>query len=415
MSDNEYLFHLQKLQKTPLTFVRMAITRLTVQEFLALAKEHPVLDVRSPGEFTHAHIPGANSLPLFTDEERKVVGTAYKQESQQKAIKLGLDYFGVKMVKMVEEVEIIVERWQMADDRKKSKPDNLDTKNKIVLVHCWRGGMRSAGVAWLLDLYGFKVFTLVGGYKSYRNWVLEQFEKDYPIRIIGGFTGSGKTEVLHALAKRSENIIDLEGIAHHKGSAFGSFGQPIQPLQEMFENILAGELKKIVDRCEMTDVREKESDTSHLTSHISHLTSTIFPPIWIEDESQRIGEVNIPTPFFKTMRNKKVYFLNIPFEVRLDFIVQGYGKFEKEKLVNAIIRIKKRLGGLETQTAINCLIDDKIRECFSVLLLYYDKFYLKSLHGRSNFSEIFTKLELETVTADNANALLAFINNKETI
>ena len=146
----------------------------------------------------------------------------------------------------------------------------------------------------------------------------------------------------------------------------------------MFENMLAGELKKIVDRCEMSDARDKES-------HNAQLTSAIFPPIWIEDESQRIGEVNIPTPFFRTMRTKKVYFFDIPFEARLDFIVKGYGKFEKEKIVNAIIRIKKRLGGLETQTAIGYLIDDKIRECFSVLLLYYDKFYLKSLHGRNNF------------------------------
>ncbi len=385
----------------------MAITRLTVQEFLTLAKEHPVLDVRSPGEFAHAHIPGAHSLPLFTDEERKVVGTAYKQESQQKAIKLGLDYFGVKMVKMVEEVEALF-KVQSTKYEVRNEEDTVFRNTKTVLVHCWRGGMRSAGVAWLLDLYGFKVYTLVGGYKAYRNWVLEQFEKEYPIRIIGGFTGSGKTEVLHSLVKKGENVIDLEKIASHKGSAFGRFGQPEQPSQEMFENMLAGELKKIVDRCEMSDVRDKES-------HNSQLTSAIFPPIWIEDESQRIGEVNIPTPFFRTMRTKKVYFFDIPFEARLDFIVKGYGKFEKEKIVNAIIRIKKRLGGLETQTAIGYLIDDKIRECFSVLLLYYDKFYLKSLHGRNNFSEVFTKLELENVTEDNANALLAFIKNETTI
>ena len=402
--DNEYLFHPQKLQKTPLTFVLMAITRLTIEEFLALAKEHPVLDVRSPGEFAHAHIPDAHSLPLFTDEERKVVGTAYKQESQQKAIKLGLDYFGVKMVKMVEEVEELIKvrgtKYEVRDQE-----DIVLRTSKIVLVHCWRGGMRSAGVAWLLDLYGFKVYTLVGGYKAYRKWVLEQFEKDYPIRIIGGFTGSGKTEVIHALARKGQNTIDLERIANHKGSAFGNLGQPEQPSQEMFENLLAFELRKIVDKCEVLDTR---SDVSHLTSHI-------FPPIWIEDESQRIGEVNIPTSFFKTMRNKKVFFLNIPFESRLDFIVQGYGKFEKEKLVNAIIRIKKRLGGLETQTAVSCLIDNKIRECFSVLLLYYDKFYLKSLHGRDNFSELFVKLDMETVTEENAEALLAFTKKEAAI
>jgi tRNA 2-selenouridine synthase len=347
----------------------MAITRLTIEEFLALAKEHPVLDVRSPGEFAHARIPGAISLPLFTDEERRVVGTAYKQESQQKAIKLGLEYFGVKMVKMVEEVEVAV----------KSIESEFTRDKKIVLVHCWRGGMRSAGVAWLLDLYGFKVYTLVGGYKAYRNWVLNQFEKDYLIRMIGGYTGSGKTEVIHTLAKKGENTIDLEGLACHKGSSFGNIGQPPQPSQEMFENLLAGELKRI------TDGPHEDS------------------PIWLEDESQRIGEVNIPSVFFKTMRTKKLYFLNIPFAARLDWIVKGYGKLEKEKLLTAIVRIKKRLGGLETKTAIGHLIENEIKECFSVLLLYYDKFYLKSLHGRDNFTELFHKIESDAVD-ENANA-----------
>ena len=347
----------------------MAITRLTIEDFLALATQHKVLDVRSPGEFAHAHIPGAHSFPLFTDEERKVVGTAYKQENQQKAIKLGLDYFGVKMVKMVEEAESIVN----------NEKSTLDSGKKIVLVHCWRGGMRSAGVAWLLDLYGFKVYTLAGGYKAYRNWVLKQFEKEYPIRIIGGYTGSGKTEIIHALAKKGENTIDLEGLACHKGSSFGNIGQPEQPSQEMFENLLAGELMKI-------------ANSTHSIS-----------PIWMEDESQRIGEVNIPTVFFKTMRIKKVYFLNIPFDSRLDFIVKGYGKFEKDKLINAIIRIKKRLGGLETKTAVNFLIEDNIKESFSVLLYYYDKLYLKSLHGRDNLTELFHKIESDAVNEE-ANA-----------
>lgn len=355
----------------------MAITRLTTEEFLLLAEEYPVLDVRSPGEFKHAHIPGANSLPLFTDEERKVVGTAYKQESKEKAIKLGLTYFGVNMVTMVEKVESIVSGWQMTDNRERHT--NQATAEKCVLVHCWRGGMRSAGVAWLLDLYGYKVYTLIGGYKAYRKWVLEQFEKEYPLRIIGGYTGSGKTEVLRSLTKKGETIIDLEALACHKGSAFGSLGQPEQPSQEMFENLLGTELKKITGNIPPS------------------------PVIWLEDESQRIGLVNIPTAFFGYMRTKKVYFLNIPFEQRLNFIVSGYGHFEKEKLMNAIMRIKKRLGGLETKTAINYLIEDNIKECFAVLLHYYDKYYLKGLHNREKFSSLFNKIDIDAV-ADEANA-----------
>lgn len=360
----------------------MAITKLNIEEFLSLAGEHPVLDVRSPGEFAHAHIPGANSLPLFTDEERKVVGTAYKQESKQKAIKLGLDYFGVKMVKMVEETEAII--------KTRSAKGDAGNGDNIVLVHCWRGGMRSAGVAWLLDLYGFKVHTLVGGYKVYRKWVLLQFDKEYPLHILGGYTGSGKTEILHAMAKKKECIIDLEGLAHHKGSAFGNFGQPKQPSQEMFENMLAKELKIKDDICKVTQ-----------------------SAIWLEDESQRIGEVNIATPFFRQMRNKKLFFINIPFEERLDFIVQHYGKFEKEKLVNAIIRIKKRLGGLETKTAINYLIEDNIKACFAVLLNYYDKQYQKGLQGREALSSLFNKIDSAVVSDEqNAAHVLAFTKEK---
>ena len=376
----------------------MAISKLTIEEFLSLSKEHPVLDVRSPGEYAHAHIPGAHSFPLFSDEERKVVGTAYKQENKQKAIKLGLEYFGVKMVKMVEEVEQIVASRQPAIGSKEN--GSPLPANNCLLVHCWRGGMRSTGVAWLLDLYGFKVYTLVGGYKVYRKWVLQQFEKEYPIHILGGYTGSGKTELLQALLKKKQSVIDLEGLAHHKGSAFGSLGQPAQPSQEMFENLLARELKLTDDRGKIT-----ESNNCHLSA-----------AIWLEDESQRIGNVNIPTPFFHQMRNKKIYFVNIPFEERLNFIVRNYGAFEKEKLVNAIIRIKKRLGGLETKTAINYLIEDNVKGCFEVLLNYYDKQYLKGLQNREDLASLYNKIEVVTV-ADETNAmqLLSFVQKEKVI
>lgn len=337
----------------------MAVTKLLIDEFIVLSNQYPVFDVRSEGEFEHAHIPGAHSLPLFNNEERKIVGTAYKQESKKKAIKIGLKYFGVKMVKMVEAVEQLTE----------------DTNSKTVLVHCWRGGMRSAGVAWLLDLYGFKVYTLVGGYKTYRNWVLKQFELTYPIQIVGGYTGSGKTEVIQELSNRGELIIDLEGLAHHKGSAFGALGQPPQPSQEMFENLLAAQL----------------SDKATLLTNEK--------VIWLEDESQRIGEVNIPTIFFKQMRAKKVLFLDIPFDERLQYILQGYGKFSKEHLVNAVIRIKKRLGGLETKTAINCLIEDDIMGCFAILLKYYDKGYFAGSQKRENPEQLIHKIPCNSVDA----------------
>jgi rhodanese-related sulfurtransferase len=124
-----------------------------------------------------------------------------KQESKQKAIKIGLKYFGTKMVKMVERTEEIIQS-------NAANNQDLSSEKPIVLVHCWRGGMRSAGVAWMLDLYGFKVYTLVGGYKAYRNWVLQQFEVAYPIHILGGNTGSGKTEVLQEMRKMGATVIE---------------------------------------------------------------------------------------------------------------------------------------------------------------------------------------------------------------
>ncbi len=190
----------------------MAVTRIDVEAFVSLSKIHPVIDVRSEGEYQHAHLPNAYSLPLFNNEERKVVGTAYKQQSREAAIKIGLDFFGKKMRAMVEEVEKLI------DERRKMERKNTDGQSenfnfKTILIHCWRGGMRSGAVAWLLDMYGFKVFSLSGGYKAFRNWVLKQFEKEYKFYILGGYTGSGKTYVLHELKNRGEKIIDIEFLA----------------------------------------------------------------------------------------------------------------------------------------------------------------------------------------------------------
>jgi len=338
--------------------------KIGIEEFLSMAVHNPVLDVRSPGEYAHAHIPGAHNLPLFTDEERKIVGTAYKQQDRQQAIKIGLDYFGVKMRKMVEDVEAII----------KNHP--RDQQN-CVLVHCWRGGMRSAGVAWLLDLYGFKVYSLNGGYKAFRTWVLKQFTFDYKFSVLSGYTGSGKTLVLRQLASLHHPVIDLEGIAMHNGSAFGGLGKEKQPTQEMFENILGIKLRNIV--------KEAGEHT----------------PIWLEDESQRIGLINLPNALWKTMRQSTIYFLDIPFEERLSYITDAYGQFKKEELVNAIIRIQKRLGNQNAKNAINYLLEDNYKESFRILLSYYDKCYNKGVAERK-----ITEEALSVIPCDNVDPVM---------
>jgi len=345
----------------------MAVQRILIHEFLEKSNAGLVFDVRSPAEYTHAHIPGAISLPLFTDEERKIVGTLYKQKSREAAIKAGLDFFGPKMKSMVETVEAYCEQI-----KKEGKP--------TVFLYCWRGGMRSGAVSWLLDLYGFKVYTLSGGYKSFRNHVLQSFNQSYSFKILGGFTGSGKTEVLKELEKQGQPVIDLEALASHKGSAFGKHKMPPQPTQEMFENLLSTALRKF---------------SNHSTER----------PVWLEDESQRIGDVNIPKSLWTIMRNSPVIFLEIPFEERLNHIVEEYGDYPKEKLISGIERISKRLGPQHAKAAIGLLDEGNIKEAFRILLLYYDKRYLKGLHSRENLSALLTRFPCEKVDSLNARIL----------
>jgi tRNA 2-selenouridine synthase len=339
----------------------MAINRIGIIEFLNLAKANVVLDVRSPSEYAHAHIPNALSLPLFNDNERKIVGTAYKQESRENAIKIGLDYFGPNMRNIVEEVELLTK-----------VTDNKPASTKTVLLHCWRGGMRSGAIAWLLDFYGFQVILLDGGYKAYRNWVLASFEKKYEIKIIGGFTGSGKTPLLHALAKNNCQTIDLEGLANHKGSALGGIGQEPQPSQEMFENRLANQLADIITN----------------------------KPVFIEDESQRIGNLQVPPGFYAAMQSSQVYYVDIDFEQRLNYLTKEYGLHPQSDLVNAVMRIQKRLGGLETKNAVNFLLENNHKEAFRILLKYYDKWYSKGLFGRENAETLITTIKVEKVDAE---------------
>ena len=363
----------------------MAIEKIDIEKFLKLSAECPVFDVRSPGEYLHAHIPGALALPLFTDEQRKIIGTAYKQESRQVAVKKGLDFFSDRMKSIPVETEELFNGWKNPKGKEKS---NLNTNQ--IIVHCWRGGMRSGAVAWLLDLYGFKVYTLKGGYKVFRNWALAQFEKEYKINILGGYTGSGKTGVLQEMKRKGKKVIDLEGLASHKGSAFGSLGEKPQPGQEMFENLLAIELYKLAG------VEEQINTNGDIYS--KNLTADI----WIEDESRHIGTAGIPKTFWDQMRKSPLYFLDIPFEERLNHLVTTYGVFDKKDLVNSIMRIQKRLGGLETKHAINFLLENNVKDCFSILLRYYDKLYTNGLNNRENIEAVLNKIPCANVDINNA-------------
>ncbi len=342
----------------------MAINTLEINEFLKLGETYPILDVRSPIEYNKAHIPGAYSFALFTDDERSEVGTIYKTKGREEAIKRGLGYFGIGMVLMVEDAEKI-----LIQHKSKVKGDFLE---KIVLIHCWRGGMRSAGVGWLLDLYGFTVYVLKGGYKSYRNYVLRSLTEKFRFNILGGYTGSGKTDVLKHLKLKGEPVLDLEDLAGHRGSAFGSIELPPQPTQEMFENKLIDAIRQLIN-----------TEAIEFGEQIDINRKNKFKRIWIEDESQRIGTVNLPLGFWQNLREQPVMFIEIPFGKRLDYLVETYGKFDRSLLIASISRIQKRLGGLETKTAIINLLENNIVASFEILLKYYDKLYKKALINRS--------------------------------
>lgn len=303
------------------------VRALDITDFLALGT--PIIDVRSPKEFAQGHIHGAVSLPLFSDEERAVVGTLYKQQGRDPAVLEGLRIVGPKLAGIVEEARSVA-----SDGR--------------IRVHCWRGGERSGSVAWLLDKAGFaEVHTLRRGYKGFRNHVLASFELPIALNVLGGYTGTGKTETLGHLHDLGEQVIDLEGLAHHKGSSFGALGEAPQPTTEHFENMLWSAMSRL-------DMQR---------------------PIWVEDESVMIGRCKIPQAFFDRMRTAVLYFAEMPQEQRADRLVIDYGKYPKEQLADAVKRIEKRMGPQHCKSALHALEEGNLHSVAVLTLNYYDKAY----------------------------------------
>jgi len=309
------------------------ISEITIEEYFSQHYNIPVIDVRSPIEFQKGHISHAHNVPIFSDEERAHIGTVYAKQSQEKALILGYEYIQPKLESFIFETEKIAPQ-------------------KEVAVHCWRGGMRSHAFAEHLSSHGFtKVHLLIGGYKAYRNYVLQSFSKEAKLLILGGFTGSGKTEILNFLCEDGLQIIDLEALANHKGSAFGGIGKLNQPTSEQFENNLFYEWNKI-------DFSEK---------------------IFLEDESFSIGSVNLPIALYKNMCDAPLLFIDIPKEERAKFLVSEYANIDKQALADALKRISKRLGDQNTRTALEFLENENYFKVAMITLKYYDKAYQEVL------------------------------------
>lgn len=310
-----------------------------IEDFLALRTSFPVLDTRSPGEFDSGHMANAINVPLFDNEERARVGTAYKQQSKQEAIKLGLEIVGPKMVGFIETAE------------------KLDSKH--LLIHCWRGGMRSKSVAWLMETYGFQVTTLAGGYKAYRTAVLDYFNQPLSLLVLTGATGSRKTAVIHALREMGEQIIDLEGLANHNGSSFGNQLSNGQPTTEQFQNDLF-ESFRILDPAKR---------------------------IWIEDESFTIGRVKLIEQLYSQKQQAPHILIHLPMEARVKALVEDYGKIPSEKLILATNQIAERLGKNNAAEAIECIQKGNLSDAVHIILEYYDKAYTKGIRKKSPLIE----------------------------
>ena len=319
------------------------VSPIEISDFLNCSSEYAIIDVRSESEFAAGHIQGAVNVPILDNEERRIVGTTYKQNGRQPAVYKGLELSGPHL-----------------SDRLRRGVKHA-RKGKV-LVHCWRGGMRSEFFSFLLHYYGLEPFVLIGGYKSYRNRVHASFHTELNLIVLSGKTGSAKTEILAKLAEQGEQVIDLEYLARHRGSSFGALAFTETTTQEQFENDLFEVIRQF-------DPNKR---------------------IWIEDENRTIGDKVIPEGFWSQMKNADRIQIDRSFEERLDQIVQDYACFQKDDLKRAMERIGKRLGPQHVKAALEFLDLNDFRAAFSIALKYYDKAY---------------DYQLEEIAADRINVL----------
>ncbi len=313
----------------------------------------PLIDVRSPGEYYKGNMPNSINIPLFDNEERSIVGTVYKNYGREKAVIQGLEF-------LADKIEDIANQLFEAINIFKSKNQNSKLIEPIFKIYCARGGMRSLSISWLLSKYNQKSITLKYGYKSYRKWTLDSFNKKWKIVVIGGKTGTGKTKLLNLLNENNYQIIDLEDLASHRGSTFGGLGMKEQPSNEQFENMIAEKLKYF------------------------KMQNKIF----VEAESANIGKCKIPHEFFNIMKTAERVEIIKSESNRLEELIKTYSIYDAEDLVEAVTRIKKRLGPQRTNIAIESIKNKDWESVCRSVLEYYDKCYEYEKKGKSNLKII---------------------------
>jgi tRNA 2-selenouridine synthase len=311
-----------------------SVQTIEAKQILDLAKTHCLIDARSPSEFAAGHIPGAVNVPILDDNQRHEVGICYKQKGNTAAVELGFQLAG----------------GEFAD---KIRTANTLAQGRRVVVYCWRGGQRSTILSWLLSTVGLKIQRLEGGYKAFRQYANHFFSRSYALMMITGKTGSGKTEILQSLAQAGHNVIDLERLANHRGSAFGGINMPPQPTQEHFENCLAFELAQMSGG-----------------------------DVWVEGESRFIGKVRIPDDFFTQMQNCASIQIELPLASRMHRVLEEYGHYDREILKEKTQSITKRMGGDKVKICLEALDQGDMHGWVMPLLEYYDKTYLHGIESR---------------------------------
>lgn len=318
-------------------------TTINLEQTLSLRDKGAVLvDARSPAEFAEATIPGAINIPILDDDERKEVGTLYKQVGKAAARRRGVVLVSPKIPVMVEQVA------------------GLQAGTSLpVVVFCWRGGMRSLALTQFLELAGIPARQLSRGHKGFRRHVLDFFEKGPWGRLVvlRGLTGVGKTHYLHRLAKNGFPIIDLEGLANHRGSAFGNLGLPPQPTQKMFEALLWDELRKVPQ---------------------GGFAIT-------EGESRHIGRVTLPMPLYQSLQVEKSIWLQTDLSTRVRNILNDYPAIDSLKgdFVGPIESLKERLGHKSVRRYLELLDAGEWVELVGDLMEnYYDPLYRHTLPER---------------------------------